>query len=118
MKDRIKKILVGILTGLISGLFTSGGGLLLIPLFVHLFNLSEKQARATTIFCILPMAVTTALFYQSHNYINWEIGILCAIGGVIGSFIGSKLLNILKPKYLKIIFAVFLLYAGIKIVFF
>lgn len=118
MKDKLKNILAGTLTGLISGLFTSGGGLLLIPLFVHLFHLSEKQARATTVFCILPMVITTTFFYQSNNYINWKLGILCAIGGIIGAYIGSKLLNILKSKYLKIIFSIFLLVSGIKIVFF
>ena len=109
MKKNFRNILIGLLTGLISGLFTSGGGLLLIPLFVHLYKLPEKKARATTIFCILPMVVITALFYGSRNYIDFKVGILCAIGGIIGSFIGSKLLNILNPKYLKIIFSIFLL---------
>ena len=118
MENKLKNILIGLFTGLISGLFTSGGGLLLIPLFVHLYKLPEKKARATTIFCILPMVVITALFYGSRNYIDFKVGLLCAIGGIIGSFIGSKLLNILNPKYLKIIFSIFLLLSVIKIIFF
>lgn len=113
-----KKIVVGLLVGFISGMFASGGGLLLIPSYIHLFNSTEKEARATSIFCILPMVTTTAIFYGKGNYINWKIGILCAIGGIIGSFIGSKLLNILKSKYLKLIFIAFLLYSGIRIIFF
>lgn len=99
-----KKIIVGLLVGFISGLFSSGGGLLLIPAYVNLFNSNEKEARATAIFCILPMVITSAIFYGKGNYINWNIGLLCAIGGIIGSFIGSKLLHILKGKYLKSIF--------------
>lgn len=118
MKHNFKKIIIGLLAGVISGLFTAGGGLILIPLLVHFFNLSEKQSRATTIFCILPMVIITAFFYQSHNYIDWKTGILCAIGGIIGGFLGSNLLNKIKSKYLKIIFAVFLLYSGFKIAFF
>lgn len=118
MKHKFKKIIIGLLTGIISGLFTSGGGLILIPLFVHFFNLSEKQSRATTVFCILPMVIVTAFFYQSNNYIDWKIGILCSIGGIIGGFLGATLLNKIKPKYLKLIFAIFLLYAGSKIAFF
>lgn len=114
----VKKVIVGLLVGFISGMFSSGGGLLLIPAYVHLFNSTEKEARATAIFCILPMVTTTAIFYGKSNFINWKVGILCAIGGIFGSFIGSKLLNILKSKYLKIIFIIFLLYSGIKIVFF
>lgn len=113
-----KKIIVGLLVGFTSGMFASGGGLLLIPAYVYLFNSDEKEARATAIFCILPMVVTTALFYGSSNYINWKVGLLCALGGSVGSFIGSKLLNVLKSKYLKLIFIVFLLYSGIRLVFF
>ena len=105
-----KKILLGIFVGFISGMFASGGGLLLIPAYVYLFKSTEKEARATAIFCILPMVITTTIFYR--------IGFLCALGGIIGSFIGSKLLNKLNSKYLKIIFIVFLLYSGIKIAFF
>lgn len=118
MKNFIKNALIGIIVGLISGMFTSGGGLLLIPAFVHFYNLSEKDARATAIFCILPLVIVTALIYQSHHFIDWKVGAICAVGGIIGAYAGSKLLNILKPKYLKIIFAVFLIYSGIRIVFF
>lgn len=113
-----KKIIVGLLVGFISGMFASGGGLLLIPAYIYLFNSNESEARSTAIFCILPMVVTTAILYNRENYINWKIGILCAIGGIIGSFIGSKLLNKLKSKYLKLIFILFLIYSGVKIVFF
>lgn len=95
-----------------------GGGLLLVPAYTYIFNASEKEARATTIFCILPMVIVTAIFYGKGNFINWNIGIICATGGIIGSLIGSKLLNILKGKYLKLIFICFLLYSGIKIIFF
>lgn len=113
-----KKIFVGLLVGFISGMFASGGGLLLIPAYVYLFNSNEKEARATAIFCILPMVMTTAIFYGRGNFINWRTGILCAIGGIIGSFIGTKLLTVLKGKYLKLIFIIFLIYSGIRIIFF
>ncbi|MGN1327041.1 MAG: sulfite exporter TauE/SafE family protein [Clostridia bacterium] len=113
-----KKIIVGLSVGFISGMFASGGGLLLIPAYIFLFNSSEKEARATTIFCILPMVITTAFFYGTRDYINLKVGLLCALGGIVGSFIGSKLLNILKGKYLKVIFIIFLFYSGIRLIFF
>lgn len=115
----LKKIIIGLIVGFISGMFASGGGLLLIPTYMYLFkSTKESEARATAVFCILPMVITTSLFYWHDNYINWKVGILCAIGGIIGSFIGSKLLNILKSKYLKLLFIFFLLYSSIRIIFF
>ena len=110
----MKKMLIGIVVGVISGLFASGGGLLLVPVYTHIFKLDEKEARATSLFCILPMVILTAILYNKSNFIDWSLGIKCAIGGIVGGVIGGKLLNKLPDKYLQIAFIVFLLYAGIN----
>lgn len=112
----IKKVFVGIIAGFISGLFAAGGGMIVVPAFVHVFKLDEAKARATCIFAILPMVITSGLFYYNNNYIDWNIGIKCAIGGIIGGFIGSKLLKKLSDKILKIIFIIFLVYVSIKMI--
>lgn len=80
----MKKIFIGLLVGIISGLFASGGGIILVPIFRYFFKLSEKEARATSLFCILPMVISTAIVYSTSKYINLELGIKCAIGGIIG----------------------------------
>ena len=110
----MKKMLIGIVVGIISGLFASGGGLLLVPVYTNILNLDEKEARATTLFCILPMVILTAVLYNESNFIDWSLGIKCAIGGIFGGIIGGKLLNKISNKYLQIIFILFLLYAGIS----
>lgn len=46
----IKKILLGISAGIISGLFAAGGGMIVVPAFVHIFKLDEAEARATSVF--------------------------------------------------------------------
>lgn len=112
----MKNVLIGIIAGIISGMFTAGGGLILVPIFVYVLKLSEKESRATSIFCVLPMVIVTAIIYSKNNYINWELGIKCAIGGIIGGIIGSKLLDKIPAKYLKISFIVFLFYAGVSLI--
>ncbi len=112
----MKKILIGISAGVICGMFASGGGLILVPIFAYIMKLSEKESRATSLFCILPMVIVTAIVYSKSNFMDWNIGIKCAIGGIIGGIIGSKLLNVIPDKYLKIFFIIFLFYAGINII--
>lgn len=112
----IKKLSLGIVAGFISGLFAAGGGMIVVPAFVHIFKLDEAEARATSVFAILPMVITSGIFYYSNNYVDWTIGIKCAIGGIIGGIIGSKLLKKLSDKVLKIIFIVFLIYVSIKMI--
>ena len=91
-----------------------GGGLLLIPIYGRLFEGSEKETRATSIFCILPMVVTSSFFYYKGNFIDWKIAFLCAIGGAIGGYIGAKLLKKLPEKVMKIAFTIFLIYVSYK----
>ncbi len=111
-----KIILIGLLSGIVSGLFASGGGMILVPAFLYLLNMKDVEARATSVICILPMVVTSGFFYYKNNYIDWKIGILCAIGGIIGGIVGAKLLNKLPTKYLKIAFTCFLIYAAYRMI--
>ena len=113
----IKKIIIGLLAGLICGFFSTGGGMILVPAFIYTLDMDPQKARGTSIFCILPMVLTSSIFYYKNNFINWRIGILCAIGGAIGGYIGAKLLKKLPEKILKIAFTIFLICISFKMIF-
>lgn len=113
----IKKMLIGLLAGLISGLFSTGGGMIIVPALIHLLKIDDTKARGTSVFCILPMVITSSFFYYKGNFINWKIAILCSIGGAIGGYIGAKLLKKVPSKYMKIAFTFFLIYVSLKMLF-
>jgi hypothetical protein len=115
-KNLAKQVIIGFLAGLISGFFGTGGGLILVPGFIYLLNTEPQKARGTSIFCILPMVITSSFFYYKGNYINWKIAILCGFGGAIGGYFGAKLLKKLPDKILKIIFTGFLIYVSYKMI--
>ncbi len=110
----IKKVIIGLLAGIVSGLFSTGGGMILVPAFIYLLDLDATKSRGTSVFCILPMVVTSSFFYYKGNFIDWKIAILCAIGGTIGGYIGAKLLKKLPEKIMKIAFTVFLIYVSYR----
>ena len=109
-----KSIVIGIMAGFISGFFSTGGGMLLVPTFLYFFKMEDKRARATASMCILPMVVTSGIFYYQNHYMNWKLGMLCALGGVFGGYLGAKILKKLDAKYFKLIFICFLIYTSIK----
>ena len=104
------KIMIGLLAGIICGLFGTGGGMILVPSFIYLLKVEPKKARGTSIFCMLIMVITSSLYYYKNNYINWNIGILCALGGIIGGYLGAKILKKVPDFILKIVFTFFLIY--------
>lgn len=114
---KIKKPLIGLIAGIICGFFASGGGLILVPAFIYLLKMEDKKARGTAVCCILPMVITSSIFYYKQNYINWKIGIYCAIGGIAGGIIGAKLLKKIPTKYVRMLFTAFLLYVSFKMLF-
>lgn len=112
-----KNILIGLIAGFISGFFATGGGMLLVPSFLYILKMDDKKARATAIICILPMVVASGIFYYTNNYIDWKLGLLCATGGIVGGYLGAKILKKLDAKYFKIAFICFLVYTSIKFIF-
>ena len=116
LKKYTKLSLIGFIAGLVSEFFSTGGGLILVPSFLYLLEMDSQKARGTSVFCILPMVLTSSIFYYKGNFINWKVAILCGIGGAIGGYIGAKLLKKLPEKYLKIAFTIFLIYVSIKMI--
>lgn len=112
----LKKISIGLIAGIISGLFAAGGGMIVVPALIHIFKLEDAKARATSVFAILPMVVVSGLFYYKNDYMDWNLGIKCAIGGIIGGIIGAKLLKKMSSKTLRILFVIFLAYTSIKMI--
>lgn len=112
----LKKIIIGLIAGIISGLFSTGGGMILVPSFIYILNMDEVKSRATSITCILPIVIVTTLFYGRSQYLDLKLGINVAIGGLVGGYLGSKILSKIPKYILKIIFIVFLIYMGIKMI--
>ena len=117
IKNFLKKIIIGLLAGFISGFFSTGGGLILVPAFIYMLEMDAQKSRGTSIFCILPMVITSSFFYYKGNYIEWKTAILCAIGGTIGGYIGARILKKIPEKKMKIIFTIFIIYAAYNIIF-
>ena len=113
----IKKIILGLIAGIICVLFGTGGGLILVPAFIYMLKIKPKQARATSLLCMLVMVMISGIFYYKNNYIDWRVGILCAIGGIVGGYLGAKILKKVPDYVLKIAFTIFIAYYSFKMLF-
>ena len=115
-KQNLKIICVGFLAGLVSGFFSSGGGMLLVPFFTHILKMEEIRGRGTSVFCIIFLVITSSIFYINKKYVDISLGIKCAIRGIVGAYIGSKILFKINKKWLRLLFIFFLVYSGIKMI--
>ncbi|MBP6684074.1 MAG: sulfite exporter TauE/SafE family protein [Leucobacter sp.] len=101
--------LLGALTGMLSGLFGIGGGVVLVPLLTIFLGYQQRLAAGTSVAAILPAAIVGGIGYGIQGNVDWIAAVLLAVGIVIGAQIGSYLLAKVPTSALRWLFMVFLL---------
>ena len=114
--NKTKTVLIGIMTGLINGLFGSGGGTIIVPFLERILLFDPHKAHATAIAVILPLSVVSIIIYSRGDIQNIIPIIEISFGGIIGGFIGAKILNKISSNALRKIFAIFMIIAGVKMI--
>ncbi len=109
-------ILLGLAAGALSGLVGIGGGVLIAPLLVLLFNFSQKTAQGTTLALLVPpIGIFAALTYYRQGYVNLYAAGFIVIGFVIGSLLSARYVTHLSNETVTRLFAVFLLLVAVKL---
>ncbi len=111
-------IVTGALAGFFNGLFGGGGGMIVVPMLIHLLSCPQKKAHATAILIILPLSIVSGLFYLSFGALNLSIAIPTGVGVVLGGCGGAFLLSKLSSRWVLIIFSVVMAVAGVKMLLF
>ena len=117
-KFYLKCAIIGVLTGILNGLFGSGGGSIVVPAMVYYLGIEDHKAHATAIAIILPLTIISSLFYIYNSYVDWTLVYKTALGGIFGGFIGAKVLRAMPDNILRKIFGSFMIFASIRMVFF
>ena len=112
----IKIILIGFISGVINGLFGGGGGTILVLSLTFILGISQHKAQATAISIILPLSLMSSYIYYKNGFTAINITLQVAIGGIIGSYIGSNVLNKISADHLRKIFSFFMIIAAIRMI--
>lgn len=106
-------IVVGMLVGVLSGMFGIGGGTVIVPALVWL-GLSQRNAAATSMLAIVPTAISGVVSYAAGGNVDWLAAALLFCGMFVGGQIGSWLLSRLPELVLRWIFVAFLVFVVIN----
>jgi uncharacterized membrane protein YfcA len=110
--------IIGLVSGLTSGLFGVGGGIVMVPAMFYLLKVDIKTAIGTSLVVIIPTAVSGALKHQHLGNIDWRVAGSLAPLAVAGGFFGAYLAGQLDAEVLKKLFGGLLVLAGIYTVCF
>jgi uncharacterized membrane protein YfcA len=113
----IQLLLLGFVTGFLSGLLGIGGGVVMIPALIMVARLSIREAMGISLLAIIPTALVGFLKSYSAGFVDIRTSLIIASTAVIGAYFGSTVMGMLSTKSLRTIFGVFLIVIGLNILF-
>lgn len=118
--------LVGVIAGLIAGLFGVGGGLIIVPALVFGFEAQRiapevimHLAVGTSLATIVLTSLSSVYAHHRHGAVLWPVFVRLTPGLLAGTLAGSFVAHLLPTDWLRSFFAVFelsiALYMGLNL---
>jgi hypothetical protein len=111
-----KAIAIGLVTGTASGYVGLGGGFIMIPLMLMLFDMPMRLASGTSLIAVMILALPGTITQCMLGNVDYVIGIATACGTIPGALVGARLVTRLSERALRFTFAGFLFVAAILLV--
>lgn len=113
---------LGTFAGLVAGLFGVGGGLLLVPVLVFLFDAQHFPAGSilhlalgTSMATILFTSLASAYKHHQHSAVKWLVVRTITPGILLGTALGALSITFISPRWLGVFFALFVYFAAAQI---
>ena len=111
-------ILIGLISGVLAGMFGIGGGLIIVPALIYFAGFSEHESIGTSLAVLLPPIGIFAVYsYYSKGYVNIKYALIIAVSFMVASYFSSKLTINLPDNLVRKLFSIFLILVAIKMFF-
>jgi len=106
--------IIGILGGIIAGIFGVGGGIVIVPALIYVAGFSQHRATGTSLAVLLPpIGLAATIEYYRHGNVNFKAALIVAGTMLIGGWVGAFFANRISGPYLRLAFALFVVAVGI-----
>jgi uncharacterized protein len=113
MHDLAASIAIGFSSGVLSGMFGIGGGIITTPAIKLLLGAPALIAVGTPLPVILPTALTGAITYARSGIADVRAGVTCGIAGSLTAVLGAWSTQLVGGEVVLIATAVVIFYAAI-----
>jgi uncharacterized membrane protein YfcA len=109
--------IIGIVSGIASGLFGVGGGIVMVPAMVFFLKMDIKVAVGTSLAVIIPTAIIGTFKHWSLGNMDWRVALSLAPTAVLGGYVGAWLTTHISSGNLKRAFGGFIVLVGLRLLF-
>ncbi|MDD5394976.1 MAG: sulfite exporter TauE/SafE family protein [Thiothrix sp.] len=104
-------ILAGLATGMVLGLFGSGGSIIALPALIYLLHVDPKSAIAMSLGVVAVTATISALEHWRRGNVDLRVSLVFGLFGVMGTFAGARL-GIITPVVVQLGLFALVMYAA------
>ena len=119
MEHLLLYLVLGACTGVLAGLFGVGGGLVMVPVMVYLFQADGMPASVvvhmaigTSLATIMLTSVSSVYAHYRHGAVLWSVWLRLIPGVLMGALLGAAIADVLSSQGLRRVFGVFELLIG------
>lgn len=109
-------VVIGLLAGVLAGMFGVGGGFLMVPLYISWLGLEQRKSHATSLAAVVPIALAGAIGYAEQGSVDIDAAVALLAGSVFGALYGVKLLGQVPLKFLQLGFATLLYLSAVRLI--
>ena len=108
-------IALGVLAGVLAGLFGVGGGILFVPVLLAL-GLGQIEAQGTSLLAILPTVVAGTWNQRRYGNLRPRSAVILGVASIAGVEVGARLATELPETTLRRLFALLLVAVAAQLV--
>jgi len=111
-------IAIGAASGLASGLFGIGGGVLIVPGLIYLAGFTQHRATGTSLAVLLPpIGLAATIEYYRNGNVDLRAALIIAALMFVGGWLGAAMAQRVSGPYLRLAFGLFVVALGVSLVF-
>jgi uncharacterized membrane protein YfcA len=108
---------IGVVAGVLSGLFGIGGGVVIIPALIYFAGFDQHRATGTSLAILLPpIGLGAAIEYYRHNAVDIRAASIVAVCVFLTAWLSALAANRISGTYLRLAFGIFVVIIGISLV--
>ena len=115
-KPGIFQILIFFLIGIYGGFIQAGVGLFLLAGLVLSVGADLIKANALKVMIILLYTPFALVIFMLNNQVDYKLGLILAIGSMIGAFAGTKVAVSWGPKFVRIVLLVVISVSALELI--
>lgn len=107
--ELVVALALGLLAGVLAGLYGVGGGILFVPTLVLVSGLGQVEAEATSLLAILPAVAAGAWRQHRYGNVNWRAAGVVGVAAIAGVELGVMSAKALPEQSLQRLFGLLVL---------